>query len=167
MICSNRKTRVFDPLGYETFIAHVSLNRETAFAVALKNPIPSLKLIAMQVVKAKSGSLTRYAPKPRFPEPPFPRLSDDDHSYFVRWKLPTEVLEAFDDNKRLRLSSPRIIKVAVFIMILEYLTDWPVFQERSYADHLLALAQLSASQGDGPPPLENKACPIIMKKDLR
>ena len=28
-------------------------------------------------------------------------------------------------------------------MILEYLTDWPVLQGGSYADYLLALAQLS------------------------
>ena len=32
MICSNRKTRVFDPSGHETFIAHVSLIRLNAFA---------------------------------------------------------------------------------------------------------------------------------------
>ena len=45
--------------------------------------------------------------------PTFPHLSDDDHSYFVRWKLPTEILEVFDDNKWLRLSSPTIMHFAV------------------------------------------------------
>ena len=74
MICSNRKTRVFDPSGYETFIAHVSLICEMAFPSALENPIPILKLIVMQVVKVKSGILMRYAPKPRLPAAYLPTI---------------------------------------------------------------------------------------------
>ena len=48
--------------------------------------------------------------------PIFPILSHDDHSYSVRWKLPTETFEVFEDNKWLRLSSHIAIHVAVFDM---------------------------------------------------
>ena len=58
---------------------------------------------------------------------PFLHLSDDDHSYFVRWKLPTETLEIFDENKWLGLSSSIIIKLIIFNMDLQQLIDWPIF----------------------------------------
>ena len=51
------------------------------------------------------------------------QLSNDDHSYFVRWKLPTDTLEVFDDNKWLRLSSSALTYSAVVDMGLDCLTD--------------------------------------------
>ncbi len=59
--------------------------------------------------------------------PSFLQSSNDDHSYFVRWKLPTETLEVFDDNKWLRLSSCTIIHLAILNIGLDHLTEWPRF----------------------------------------
>lgn len=73
-------------------------------------------------VTVKFGSLIRTVRilKSRLPRlahlPTFLQLSDDDHSYYVRWKLPTETLEVFDDNKWLRLSSSTIIIHAIYNM---------------------------------------------------
>lgn len=55
--------------------------------------------------------------------PTFKPLSNDDHSYFVRWKLPTETLEVSDDNKWLRLSSSTIMHLSIVITALKYLAD--------------------------------------------
>lgn len=121
MICSNRKTRVFDPWGHETFIAHVSLTHVNAFASCFANIMSSLDLTALQVM-AKLGSLIRYAFSCITPAAHLPillPLSNDDHSYFVRWKLPTETPEVFDDNKWLRLSSSIPIHLEIVSMGLD------------------------------------------------
>lgn len=79
---------------------------------------------------ASLGSLVRYASSNLTSQKhtclPL-QLSNDDHSYFVRWKLPTETLEVFDDNKWLRLSSSTIIHLAILNMDLQHSADWPRF----------------------------------------
>lgn len=86
---------------------------------------PDLNLTVMQVTAKLAPS---YGTHPQILSPqqhtylPL-NLSNDDHSYFVRWKLPTETLEVFDDNKWLRLSSSTIIHLAIVITGLEYLAD--------------------------------------------
>lgn len=62
----------------------------------------ALSLTVMQVT-AKLGNLLPYVSSnvisPAAHLPAFLQSSNDDHSYSVRWKLPTETIEVFDDNK--------------------------------------------------------------------
>lgn len=101
--------------------------------MSLEKFMPRFHLTAMQVT-AKLESLIRYASSqpicPAAHLPTFLQKSNDDHSYFVRWKLPTETLEVFDDNKWLRLSSSATIHFAIFNIRLKYLTDGPRITER-------------------------------------
>ena len=121
MICSNRKTRVFDLSGHETFIAYVSLIHGTTCASCFRKPRPSLQTDSIVVLQGSNrnfsyGTLLKNLILLSVHLPILLQLSNDDHSYFVRWKLPTEILEVFDDNKWLRLSSPTIHHLAVFSM---------------------------------------------------
>ena len=78
----------------------------------------SFNLTVTQMPKDQTGNVVRSSKLilPAAHLSTFLHLSNDDHSYFVRWKLPTETLEVFDDNKWLRLSSPTSIQFAVFTM---------------------------------------------------
>ena len=93
MICSNRKTRVFDLTRHETSIAHVSLT-----LVILLLPIfeiDSWTHLTLGTGSSRPISLNGTHHK-MLPSPAHytyaHKESDDDHSYSVRWKLPTEAL---------------------------------------------------------------------------
>ena len=93
MICSNRKTRVFDLTRHETSIAHVSLTH-----VILLLPISEICSWTHLIFGTGSSRPISLTGMPR-KMPPSPahhththNESDDDHSYSVRWKLPTEAL---------------------------------------------------------------------------
>lgn len=128
MICSNRKTRVFDPSGHETFIAHVSLIYFDAFASYFAE-IAAKTQSDGNAGNGQAGNLVRYAYSnlmslaAHLPTYLPLLLSNDDHSYFVRWKLPTETLEVSDDSKWLRLSSSTTMHLAIVITGLKYLAD--------------------------------------------
>lgn len=60
MICSNRKTRVFDPSGHETFIAHVSLIYINEFPSYLAELTAKLDLTVTQVMSKLATSRGSY-----------------------------------------------------------------------------------------------------------
>ena len=93
MICSNRKTRVFDLTRHETSIAHVSLT-------LVMLPLPLFEIDSRTHLTLGTGSSRAISlngtPRKMFPSPAHytyaHKESNDDYSYFVRWKLPTEIL---------------------------------------------------------------------------
>lgn len=91
MICSNRKTRVFDPTGHETSIAHVSLMLVTTLLPLLQGCPQNLADFLTERSSLEHSPWYASHNFSLLPNHVYAcSKSNDDHSYFVRWKLPTE-----------------------------------------------------------------------------
>lgn len=105
MICSNRKTRVFDLSRHETIIA-----RQSDITIHLLRCHLLPRDVNVRLTHGLAGELIGNFSLYVLPRSPYilyihESRSGDDHSYFVRWKLPTEALVVLEVNKWLRLSS--------------------------------------------------------------